>query len=411
MKLTRKLIFSVILIITVMLSAFFCGSAAESKKAPYENLQRISSEILSVSYRGDTANYPDNSLEGVISAFGKGADMVSVNVMKTADGVFILCEDESLNNICKTEYESLDAAQYDKLKGCMLYDNTGKLTEYTFTTVEELIKNTKDDQFLILDCDWQYRDELYALIRDKKALDRAFLRTKQSASDICEWVSSKDVKPYVIGVYDGGIIFNAISHVNKLSSLGMPLVQYQSKNYFNVMYGSIVCDNFLAEGKAAAIAPFYSADLSGQRSDSQAGWDELIDKGYTVIETNNTEQFGRYNESRDALYENISVLTDKALKVDKTLYSFVSVDNLNSATEKAQQILSENKSSLNEMQSVYSQLISAMNNLMIKTGDDTQKGALNVTGGKIIAAVLVVVSILGGEFYMHKMHVRNKKKK
>lgn len=394
-----------------MLSAFFCSSAAESKKAPYENLQRISSEILSVSYRGDTENYPDNSLEGVISAFGKGADMVSVNVMKTADGVFILCEDESLNNICKTEYESVDAAQYDKLKGCMLYDNTGKLTEYTFTTVEELIKNTKDDQFLILDCDWQYRDELYALITDNKALDRAFLRTKQSASDICEWVSSKDVKPYVIGVYDGGIIFNAISHVNKLSSLGMPLVQYQSKNYFNVMYGSIVCNNFLAEGKAAAIAPFYSADLSGQRSDSQAGWDELIDKGYTVIETNNTEQFGRYNESRDALYENISVLTDKALKVDKTLYSFVSVDNLNSATEKAQQILSENKSSLNEMQSVYSQLISAMNNLMIKTGDDTQKGALNVTGGKIIAAVLVVVSILGGEFYMHKMHVRNKKKK
>ena len=99
------------------------------------------------------------------------------------------------------------------------------------------------------------------------------------------------------------------------------------------------------------------------------------------------------------------------MKVDKTLYSFVSVDNLNSATEKAQQILSENKSSLNEMQRVYSQLISAMNNLMIKTGDDTQKGALNVTGGKIIAAVLVVVSILGGEFYMHKMHVRNKKKK
>lgn len=411
MKPTRRFIFFLTLIVSIIVSAFFSCSAEENKKAPYENIQKINSEILSVSYRGDTANYPDNSLEGVISAYEKGADMVSVNVMKTADGVFVLCENESLNNICNTNYVSVDVAEYDKLKECKLYDNTGKQTKYTFSTVQELIKKTKDDLFLILDFDWQHRDALYTLISENEALDRVFLRTKQGSADICEWVNSKDVKPYVIGIYDGGIIFNAISHINKLSSSGMPLVQYQSKNYFNVMYGSIVCDNFSAEGKAAAIAPCYSADLCGQRSDSQSGWDELTDKGFTVIETNNIEELNRYIENRKALTESIAELTDKALTVDKTLYSFVSVDNLSSAVKKAQLILSDGKSSLNEMQSVYSQLINAMNNLMIKTGDDTQKGALNITGGKIIAVLLVTAAVLGGEIYMHKMHIRDKKKK
>ena len=263
MKIIRKLIFSVVLIITVILSVFFCSSAVESKKAPYESLQRISSEILSVSYRGDIANYPDNSLEGVLSAFRKGADMVSVNVMKTADGTFILCENESLSNICNTACESVDTAEYEALKISRLYDNTGELTDFTFATVEQLIEKTTDGMFLILDFDWEDRDWLFEVIKSNEAVDRVFLRTKQGAADICEWINSKVIRPYVIGVYDGGIIFNAISHINKLSDVGMPVVQYQSKNYFNVMYGSLVCDKFSEQGKAAAMAPMYSADLCG----------------------------------------------------------------------------------------------------------------------------------------------------
>ena len=409
MKLIIKTFFFTSLIAVLVFNAIFVCGAASEKKSPYKHLQRIGTDIMSVSYRGDTAFYPENSLEGINSAHKKGADMVSVNIEKTADGVFILCEDESLNNICETSATNVREIKFSVIEKCFLYDNSGNLTNCRFATAEEVIKKTEKSLFLIFDFNWDDREEIYELIKENDALERVFLRTKQGSKSICSWVSTKQEKPFVIGVYDGGIIFNAISHINNLSETGMPLVQYQSKNYFNVMYGSFVYKNFSSEGKAAAIAPVYQPDLCGQRSDSQSGWDELIDKGFSVIETNNIEAFEDYLKSRKDVLENLEILKNKADAIDKSVYSYVSVENLNSSLSKAEVVLSGAESSLAEMQNVYSQLINSMNSLMVKSGDDTQKGALNVTAGKIIAAVLVTAGILSGEIFIHKMHVKRRK--
>lgn len=411
MKSIRKSIYCFILVLTFILGVCFSCGAAQSKKTAYNNLHKISTDILSVSFRGDTSAYPENSLEGVISAFKKGADMVSVNVMKTADGVFILCENESLNNICDSSFESVSVADYESLSKSRLYDNGGNITKCTFATLEKLIKKTNKNLFLILDFDWQERDEIYNIIQENRALDRVFLRTKQSASDICEFVNSKTEKPYVIGVYDGGIIFNAISHINKLSELGMPLVQYSSKNYFNVMYESLVNRNYSAPGKASAIAPCYDPDLCGQRTDSQSGWDTLINRGFTVIETSDICSFVEYLKQRESAMERLEVLKVKADGINKSKYASVSLENLNSALENAEAVLQGRKASLDKIQCAFSTLTLAMNKLMIKTGDDTQRGALNITTGKIIAAVLVTVGILSWETFIHKMHTKAKKKK
>ena len=409
MKLFRKAFHAATLVMAIIFSMFFSCGAASEKKTPYDNLHRISTDIMSISYRGDTALYPENSFEGIISAYKKGADMVSVNVEKTADGVFVLCESESLNNICDTSAQNVREIEFSAIEECFLYDNSGKLTSCQFATAEDVIKNTKESCFLVFDFNWDDRDQLYELIRENNALQRVFLRTMQGSRAICSWLNTKEEKPFVIGVYDGGIIFNAISHINNLSSAAMPLVQYQSKNHFNVMYGSLVYDNFSAEGKASAIAPVYKPELCGMRNDSQSGWDELIDKGFTVFETNNIEAFESYIESRNSALENLEELKKKADSIDKAVYSYVSVDNLNSSLSAVDEVLSSGKSSLAEIQNVNSVLVNSMNSLMIKTGNDTQKGALNVTPGKIIAALFVTVGILDGEMFIHKMHVKRRK--
>lgn len=411
MKSIRKSICLIILIMTFVVGSCLCCSAVQNKKTPYDNLQKISTDILSVSFRGDTAYYPENSLEGVISAHKKGADMVSVNVMKTKDGVFILCENESLDNICDSSFESVSQADYEELCQSRLYDNSGKITKYTFSTVNELIAKTDDSLFLILDFDWQYKDEIYNIITESGALNRVFLRTKQGASEICEWVNSKSEKPFVIGVYDGGIIFNAISHINKLSAIGMPLVQYSSKNYFNVMYESLVNRNYSASGKASAIASCYDPDLSGQRTDSLSGWDALINRGFTVIETSDIASFSEYLSQRKAATQRLESLKARADKIDKSKYASVSLENLNLALENADAVLESGKESLDKIQDAFTKLTLSMNKLMIKTGDDTQKGALNITSGKVIAALLVTAGIFSWEMFIHRMHGKEKSKK
>ena len=124
--------------------------------------------LICVSYRGDTADFPKNSVEGILSAKGKGADMVSVSVLKTKDGVFVLCEDESLGNICNAPYGRIEEVMSGQLNEYNLYDSFGNLTEYRMHTAEELLNSTDSSLHLIFDIRWEDRDGIYELVRNAK---------------------------------------------------------------------------------------------------------------------------------------------------------------------------------------------------------------------------------------------------
>jgi len=49
-----------------------------------------------VAHRGDRQNYPENSLEGILSAIMLGADVVEIDVRLTKDNVMVLMHDDSL---------------------------------------------------------------------------------------------------------------------------------------------------------------------------------------------------------------------------------------------------------------------------------------------------------------------------
>ena len=118
------------------------------------------------------------------------------------------------------------------------------------------------------------------------------LRTEEKAKGIKEWKNETGSALSVIGVRDGGVIFTSVSHIETLKD--EVLVQYQSKNYFNEMFKGFVTKRFSAEGYPRAIAPMYNADLCGQRTDSDTGWNEMINRGFSVIETNCIEELENY---------------------------------------------------------------------------------------------------------------------
>ncbi len=393
-------------ILTVLLLlTFSVNSAFAVNEADVADENRL----LCISYRGDTASYPENSVEGVLSAFRKGADMVSVSIAQTKDGVLVLAENESLGNICDAPFESIGDAAYDELSSYSLYNNRGELTEYKLSRLAQLLEKTEADDLIIVDADWQHRDGVYKTAEDCNSLSRVYLRTKEGAKNIAGWIATKAVKPNVIGVYDGNIIFNAISHINTLSEAGTDLVQYQSKNHFNVMYGSLVTDNFAVEGKCAAIAPMYSPDLCGQRSDSENGWNELIKKGFTAIETNNIEALRDYAEKNNAVRSELALLTAEAEKMNTERFSVTSKENLSDAVKEANRVLYGRIKSLNEAESAYSALLMSMNEMKISDGEETTKGALNITAGKVIAAVLVGAALLGGQIFVNNQHRKKEK--
>lgn len=393
----KRTLFTLAFIFIFILNTVVFTSAITAE----EKIQNNRQGLIAVSYRGDTENYPENSIEAILSAKEIGADMVSVGVQQTKD-LLILAEDENIGNFCNSKSESISASYWDQdLENCYLYDNSGKLTECKVACLYDALM-VAEDIILILDINPEDKDTVYDAVQYYDATDRVFLRFRENSNDIVEWVNSKDKKPNVIGIYSGNIIWNAVSHIENLPGVSS-IVHYESKNYFNVMYGSFVADRFSAEGKARALAPTYDKNLCGQREDNASGWNELIEKGYSVIETNNIESLVKYIERADELNISLEELAEKAEKTDFSAYSDVSADNLQKALQRAKAELQKGISSVGELESANSQLLLAMNRLNLSDGHESQKGALNITAGKVIAAVLVGMLILAGQIYVHKM--------
>ena len=401
-----KLSFSVL---TFTLAVFVFG--VFSFAAEETAFEKITSGngIIAVSHRGNTAVYPENSLEAVKSAETIGADMISVSVGKTADGVLVICDTEvPLSEISNGKVTGVGELTFSELSVLRLYGNDGKLTDCKFASLEEAV-NSLDRSLLILDNAWEYRDEIYSSVKKLGKESRVVFRAAASSKEIAEW-TKENPGIFVIGVYKANIVFNAVSHFKRLSENGQPLVQYQSKNYFNVSFQSAVTKLFSGKSGTGAVVAMYSPDLCGQRDDNCVGWDEMIERGFCAVETNGIESLVNYIESRETARENLLSLLERAENTDTALFSSVSVKNFRTSLIRAQQVLNNTRSSLGETEKAFSLLNESMNNLTFHSSGDVQKGSLNVTAGKVIAAVLVGAALIAGEIYVYKMHKPGRKK-
>lgn len=411
MRYKTRYVISIILMFVLIFSMFISVGAVSEKEAALDKFYSYEQKLLCISHRGDTVLYPENSLAAVKSALKKGADFVSVSLDKTKDGVFYLCEHESLGNICNAPYESLSEINSADVNSYKAIDIYGNETEYNLTALSELLNSTDTEDGIILDVLPEDKDAVYDILAEYDALDRIIIRVKESAKKLTDWSDSKSKKVHVIPVYSGNIIFSTISAINSITKAEMPAVQYESKNYFNVAYGEFFTNRYLAAENPRAVVATWSADLCGLRGDSSDGWNELIKKGYSVIETNNIDAFVAYREETEKLEKSIKQLIDKVSYVDLSGYSDVSISNLEKAKSNADALVSGTTVfSLDEAQKAYSALIFALKEMKISTGEVDTRGALNVTAGKIVATVVVGTALLAGQIYVYKMRRKPKEK-
>jgi len=101
-------------------------------------------------HRGDSDNYPDNSLEGIASAILAGADCVEFDTQLTLDGIAVLLHDTSLakatdaaSYVGRTGYPqtlSVNDWTFEQLRVLKMTDDKGNLTEYKVATLYEALK-------------------------------------------------------------------------------------------------------------------------------------------------------------------------------------------------------------------------------------------------------------------------------
>ena len=131
-----------------------------------------SARPICYAHRGDIEHYPENSIEGIISAVKKGADLVEVDVYLTKDGVPVLNHGEDLSvttdwslkrgqtvdGLTLPRQKEINKWTYEQL--CKLNLRTGngeytdansEITDYKIPTLTEVFTVCKDRAFILID--------------------------------------------------------------------------------------------------------------------------------------------------------------------------------------------------------------------------------------------------------------------
>ncbi len=143
--------------------------------------------LMSCAHRGDMVYYPENSIEGIISAIMMGCDMVEIDPRLTKDGVFVLLHDATLTRTTNFEEmagknglpKSANVADwtYEQLMQLNLKTGTGgasaKLTPYKIPTLDEAFKVCANRIFIRLDVKgptddtpfWNFEKDIWPLMQ------------------------------------------------------------------------------------------------------------------------------------------------------------------------------------------------------------------------------------------------------
>ena len=350
----KKTIFTIITTLILALSFIFPAFAAGGNEDDFQ--------LLVISHRGG----PDVSVEYVESDFQNGADMVSVSVLRTESGEFLLENSAWSSRI---------------------------------TSLPEVIAVVPDGKCIVIDGAWEFRDEIEKLADSQNASEKVVLRTEESTKDL----QRESLSLRTISVYSGGIVFSAEQRIKYAKPSNF--IQFQSKNYFNPFYQFVFTKHFTVP----IIAPMYDKDLCGQRTDGVVGWDEMIERGYSGIETTNVEGLVNYREQMNAQrssLEKYKTECETFVSRQGKMYSSASIKKLSDLITKAEKKLGK-LSSLGELQTCEAEMKNAMEKLSPSEGRDTTLGAWNITPGKIIASVLCAAGLIGFEVFL----IKKRKKK
>lgn len=142
--------------------------------------------LMSCAHRGDMVYYPENSIEGIISAIMMGCDMVEIDPRLTKDGVFILLHDATLTRTTNVEEmagknglpesHNVSAWTYEQLMQLSLKTGTGgdgaQITPYKIPTLEEAFNVCANRIFIRLDVKgptddapfWNFEKDIWPLM-------------------------------------------------------------------------------------------------------------------------------------------------------------------------------------------------------------------------------------------------------
>lgn len=259
-----------------------------------------------VAHRGAWHGAPENSLAAIENAICIGADIVEIDVRKSADGQLFLMHDDTLLRMAGIDRDAETFTMAELQAIALREDDGGEargFTDQRIPTLKQVLEITRGRIFADLDLkDRDLFSDVAACAREMDAAGYVDLKTTVMTVDHVAWVETQDI---------AGVPFMAMSTFTQASlhetlSVLSKLRPFMSEIRFDAL--ETIAENrpaFEAAGMALWKNTLDQAS-SGTWTDTAALadpdsiWGRLIDAGISAIQTDQPEALKAYVERRAA---------------------------------------------------------------------------------------------------------------
>lgn len=406
---TKKLS-ALIAVLIIMLSAVLTAQAETKQSNFISLLSNPDGRTLGISYRGDTKNYPENSIEGILSAAETGIDAVLVNVSRTADGKLILFADaDTERTVASDEVFVIADTDYSTLSCFYLKNGEGGVngeTEYTIPLLYDALKFAKRDGIsLVLSAKAELLPEIAQALTEAGMLGQCAVTLNEKADVIAEALEKCENKPVIMGEIRNNIIFRITSYENKIEEMGGCAVTLRTTNRYGVNYYKSALA--ILEGRLRAVADLSDMLTAGNRGDTEKWWDDLISRGYSVIITKEPALFADYltrtEKAKNELTKELEIAENFPLPSFKKEFLNDYVKAYNDAVTQAKELLADDASCYRDLNDTCAALTKAVNDINLNyEGLEDGTAGLNVTPVSIFLCIFAVVLVVSAQIFVFK---------
>lgn len=255
--------------------------------------------LMVCAHRGDiNIYYPENSLEGFLSAILAGADILEADLHTTADGHIVIMHDPTLTrttNLCalRSNGESwlptsdqIRDWTLEQIRKLRLVTTDGTQTEYAVPTLRELLVLAKDRVFLTLDkTDCFHWEDVYALIREYNAFRTVLIPYNYPFDTVLQirdraFADSGIQMPFFAGV----VVGNGIWSEEKLEAASQFLQTHQMAPILRGGYHNLSDVERLKPimDKFSRTHRIYAESMGAERDHPEV-WASMLDMGYRIF--------------------------------------------------------------------------------------------------------------------------------
>ena len=152
--------------------------------------------VVVACHRGDWRNYPENSIPAIESVIRMEADIVEIDVRRTADSVLVLCHDDNVRRTTNfsrvykgfpDKSAKIADLTLDEIKSLSLKRAHGVAVDtLRMPTLREALLCTKDRICVNIDKGYDYYDEVLAITEELGVTGQVLIKSSKPLSEIRE---------------------------------------------------------------------------------------------------------------------------------------------------------------------------------------------------------------------------------